>query len=96
MDQRLSWNHTQWGGIKAIYIPHQKIWKPDIILVNKLVFPQFIPFFRFWEIFRTRKVSAAGANGKKLIELLAAEILRVQGAPKTAFEFCFWSFFLEK
>ena len=35
MDQRLQWNHTEWGGIKTIYVPYQKLWKPDIILVNK-------------------------------------------------------------
>ncbi|CAJ0572978.1 unnamed protein product, partial [Mesorhabditis spiculigera] len=37
MDQRLSWNHTMWGGIKTIYVPHQKLWKPDIILVNNAI-----------------------------------------------------------
>ncbi|KIH46979.1 Neurotransmitter-gated ion-channel ligand binding domain protein [Ancylostoma duodenale] len=35
IDQRLMWNHSQWEGIKTIYIPHQRLWKPDIILVNK-------------------------------------------------------------
>ncbi|CAJ0934315.1 unnamed protein product, partial [Mesorhabditis belari] len=37
MDQRLSWNHSLWGGIKTIYVPHQKLWKPDIILVNNAI-----------------------------------------------------------
>ncbi|KAK6017786.1 hypothetical protein OSTOST_16687 [Ostertagia ostertagi] len=35
MDKRLVWNYTEWGGIKTIYIPHKRLWKPDIILVNK-------------------------------------------------------------
>ncbi|RCN38191.1 Neurotransmitter-gated ion-channel ligand binding domain protein [Ancylostoma caninum] len=38
IDQRLMWNHSQWEGIKTIYIPHQRLWKPDIILVNKSVY----------------------------------------------------------
>uniref|UniRef100_A0A1I7X6B9 Ligand-gated ion channel 4 n=1 Tax=Heterorhabditis bacteriophora TaxID=37862 RepID=A0A1I7X6B9_HETBA len=37
LDQRLVWNHTEWGGIKTIYIPHQRLWKPDIILVNNAI-----------------------------------------------------------
>lgn len=37
LDKRLSWNASQWEGIKQIYIPHQKIWRPDITLVNKYV-----------------------------------------------------------
>ncbi|CAI4226913.1 unnamed protein product [Auanema sp. JU1783] len=37
MDQRLVWNYTHWGGIKSIYVPHQKLWKPDIILVNNAI-----------------------------------------------------------
>ncbi|CAI2357651.1 unnamed protein product [Caenorhabditis sp. 36 PRJEB53466] len=37
MDPRLSWNETLWSDIKAIYIPHNRIWKPDIILVNNAI-----------------------------------------------------------
>ncbi|KAL6724136.1 hypothetical protein Aduo_019052 [Ancylostoma duodenale] len=37
IDQRLMWNHSQWEGIKTIYIPHQRLWKPDIILVNNAI-----------------------------------------------------------
>ncbi|VDM51770.1 unnamed protein product [Angiostrongylus costaricensis] len=37
MDQRLAWNYSEWEGIKTIYIPHQRLWKPDIILVNNAV-----------------------------------------------------------
>ncbi|EFO97279.1 CRE-LGC-4 protein [Caenorhabditis remanei] len=37
MDPRLSWNETLWSDIKAIYIPHARIWKPDIILVNNAI-----------------------------------------------------------
>ncbi|KHJ98833.1 hypothetical protein OESDEN_01189 [Oesophagostomum dentatum] len=35
IDKRLRWNDSEWEGIKTIYIPHQRLWKPDIILVNK-------------------------------------------------------------
>ncbi|PAV74179.1 hypothetical protein WR25_08748 isoform B [Diploscapter pachys] len=31
LDQRLTWNQTLWGGIKTIYVPHAKIWKPDVL-----------------------------------------------------------------
>uniref|UniRef100_A0A915E4E2 Ligand-gated ion channel 4 n=1 Tax=Ditylenchus dipsaci TaxID=166011 RepID=A0A915E4E2_9BILA len=34
LDQRLMWNDSDWDGIKQIYVPHHKIWKPDVILVN--------------------------------------------------------------
>ncbi|CAB3399484.1 unnamed protein product [Caenorhabditis bovis] len=37
MDPRLSWNETLWSDIKAIYVPHNRIWKPDIILVNNAI-----------------------------------------------------------
>ncbi|WKY15117.1 hypothetical protein Q1695_000546 [Nippostrongylus brasiliensis] len=37
MDQRLVWNYSEWEDIKTIYIPHQRLWKPDIILVNNAV-----------------------------------------------------------
>ncbi|VDO62743.1 unnamed protein product [Haemonchus placei] len=37
MDKRLTWNYTEWGGIKTIYIPYRRLWKPDIILVNNAI-----------------------------------------------------------
>ena len=37
IDKRLSWNSTEWEGIKMIYIPYKKLWTPDIILVNNAV-----------------------------------------------------------
>uniref|UniRef100_A0A914C8B5 Ligand-gated ion channel 4 n=1 Tax=Acrobeloides nanus TaxID=290746 RepID=A0A914C8B5_9BILA len=37
LDKRLSWNASEWEGIKTIYVPYQKLWKPDIILVNNAV-----------------------------------------------------------
>ncbi|GMT04230.1 hypothetical protein PENTCL1PPCAC_26404 [Pristionchus entomophagus] len=37
MDGRLRWNESVWGGIKQIYIPHYRLWKPDIILVNNAI-----------------------------------------------------------
>ncbi|KAK0404779.1 hypothetical protein QR680_017621 [Steinernema hermaphroditum] len=36
-DPRLVWNASEWGGIKVLYVPYQKLWKPDIILVNNAV-----------------------------------------------------------
>uniref|UniRef100_A0A0M3HKD4 Neur_chan_LBD domain-containing protein n=1 Tax=Ascaris lumbricoides TaxID=6252 RepID=A0A0M3HKD4_ASCLU len=35
LDPRLTWNATEWDGIKTMYVPYQRLWKPDIILVNK-------------------------------------------------------------
>ncbi|KAI6191601.1 hypothetical protein M3Y97_00245800 [Aphelenchoides bicaudatus] len=34
---RLSWNATHWDNIKQLYIPHNKIWRPDIMLINNAV-----------------------------------------------------------
>jgi nicotinic acetylcholine receptor len=34
LDEKLKWNPRQYGGIKFIHIPAEKIWKPDIMLVN--------------------------------------------------------------
>ncbi|KAI6232385.1 hypothetical protein M3Y95_00480400 [Aphelenchoides besseyi] len=34
LDKRLTWNASHWDGIKQLYIPYQKIWRPDITLVN--------------------------------------------------------------
>ncbi|ETN77898.1 Neurotransmitter-gated ion-channel ligand binding domain protein, partial [Necator americanus] len=49
IDQRLIWNHSEWEGIKMIYVPYQRLWKPDIILVNKYVFMLLVDstFLRF-------------------------------------------------
>ncbi|KHN72516.1 Ligand-gated ion channel 4 [Toxocara canis] len=37
LDPRLTWNATEWDGIKTMYVPYQRLWKPDIILVNNAV-----------------------------------------------------------
>ncbi|GBL78634.1 Neuronal acetylcholine receptor subunit alpha-7 [Araneus ventricosus] len=34
MDYGLVWNHTEFGGIKVVRIPADKVWRPDIILYN--------------------------------------------------------------
>lgn len=34
-DERLSWNTSKWNGVQKLHIPHERIWKPDIILTNK-------------------------------------------------------------
>ncbi|PAV85801.1 hypothetical protein WR25_14389 [Diploscapter pachys] len=53
LDQRLIWNQTLWGGIKTIYVPHAKIWKPDVLsekiterLSEKLLGAQFVNIMR--------------------------------------------------
>uniref|UniRef100_A0A915CBJ8 Ligand-gated ion channel 4 n=1 Tax=Parascaris univalens TaxID=6257 RepID=A0A915CBJ8_PARUN len=37
LDPRLTWNASEWDGIKTMYVPYQRLWKPDIILVNNAV-----------------------------------------------------------
>ncbi|CAD6189319.1 unnamed protein product [Caenorhabditis auriculariae] len=37
LDPRLVWNESDWSDIKTIYIPHSRVWKPDIILVNNAI-----------------------------------------------------------
>ena len=34
-DAHLGWNYTDFGGIKSLRLPIDKVWKPDIILYNK-------------------------------------------------------------
>ncbi|KAI6244137.1 hypothetical protein M3Y99_00084800 [Aphelenchoides fujianensis] len=34
LDHRLSWNASHWDGLKVLYIPFQKVWRPDIALIN--------------------------------------------------------------
>uniref|UniRef100_A0AC35TK50 Neur_chan_LBD domain-containing protein n=1 Tax=Rhabditophanes sp. KR3021 TaxID=114890 RepID=A0AC35TK50_9BILA len=36
-DPRLMWNHSEWNGIKNIYIPHSHLWLPDIVLTNNAI-----------------------------------------------------------
>uniref|UniRef100_A0A914Q0S3 Uncharacterized protein n=1 Tax=Panagrolaimus davidi TaxID=227884 RepID=A0A914Q0S3_9BILA len=37
LDKRLSWNSSEWEGVKNLYVPYRNLWKPDIILVNNAV-----------------------------------------------------------
>ena len=34
MDEYLKWTPTDYGGIENITVPYDKIWLPDIVLVN--------------------------------------------------------------
>ncbi|KAI0221860.1 Ligand-gated ion channel 4 [Lamellibrachia satsuma] len=34
IDYKLSWNPAKYGGIKVVRLPHDSIWKPDILLYN--------------------------------------------------------------
>ncbi|CEF63099.1 Nicotinic acetylcholine receptor family and Neurotransmitter-gated ion-channel transmembrane domain and Neurotransmitter-gated ion-channel family and Neurotransmitter-gated ion-channel ligand-binding domain and Nicotinic acetylcholine-gated receptor, transmembrane domain-containing protein [Strongyloides ratti] len=40
-DPRLAWNQSDWGGIDTLYIPHNRLWKPDIMLINNAVTEYF-------------------------------------------------------
>lgn len=35
LDYNLQWNMSEFGNISTIHIPHQRIWRPDIVLYNK-------------------------------------------------------------
>jgi nicotinic acetylcholine receptor len=34
-DTHLTWNSSDFGGILAIALPYDKVWRPDVILYNK-------------------------------------------------------------
>ncbi|RNA12244.1 neuronal acetylcholine receptor subunit alpha-10-like, partial [Brachionus plicatilis] len=34
IDNKLKWDPHEYGGLREIRLPHDKIWKPDIILYN--------------------------------------------------------------
>lgn len=36
-DQQLRWDPLDYGEVTAIRVPANKVWKPDIVLFNKLV-----------------------------------------------------------
>ena len=36
-DSHLTWNSADYGGVSVVRIPYQRVWRPDIILYNKLV-----------------------------------------------------------
>ena len=37
IDYKLQWDPTEYGGLKVVRIPYDAIWRPDILLYNKLV-----------------------------------------------------------
>lgn len=43
MDNKLKWNPDDYGGVSVLYVPHEMIWTPDIVLYNKYFF--FIEVF---------------------------------------------------
>ena len=34
-DYKLKWNPNDYGGVKTLYVPSERIWLPDIVLYNK-------------------------------------------------------------
>uniref|UniRef100_A0A914GR85 Uncharacterized protein n=1 Tax=Globodera rostochiensis TaxID=31243 RepID=A0A914GR85_GLORO len=34
MDLRLSWEPKEYGGVSALYVPHEMLWVPDLVLYN--------------------------------------------------------------
>ena len=34
-DTHLTWNYSDFGDVRNIRLPFQKVWRPDIILYNK-------------------------------------------------------------
>ena len=34
-DYNLSWNESEYGGLKSIRLPPNMIWKPDILMYNR-------------------------------------------------------------
>lgn len=37
IDNKLRWNPQKYGGIKVVRLPYDSLWRPDILLYNKLV-----------------------------------------------------------
>jgi len=35
IDYKLMWSPAKYGGLKVVRLPHDSIWKPDILLYNK-------------------------------------------------------------
>ncbi len=35
-DEFLTWNPSQFGGIKSLHVPADLIWKPDLLVYNRL------------------------------------------------------------
>ena len=43
-DQKLTWNPSEYGNVKRLYVPSDKIWLPDIVLYNRLALSEFAHF----------------------------------------------------
>ena len=37
-DYQLVWDPNRYGGLKAVRLPCNQVWKPDIVLLNKYLF----------------------------------------------------------
>ena len=37
MDVNLAWNETEYGNVQDVRIPPSSLWKPDILMYNRLV-----------------------------------------------------------
>jgi len=44
-DYQLRWEPLDYGNIKVIRVPAEKVWKPDIVLFNKSVFSDLRLFY---------------------------------------------------
>lgn len=40
-DMNLRWNTTEYGGVRDLRIPPHRIWKPDVLMYNRLLFTAF-------------------------------------------------------
>lgn len=34
LDAHLSWNASDFAGIKAVRVPGSRVWRPDVVLLN--------------------------------------------------------------
>lgn len=41
-DYKLSWEPREYGGVEMLHVPSDHIWRPDIVLYNKLVHARLI------------------------------------------------------
>ena len=37
MDVNLAWNESEYGNVQDVRIPPSSLWKPDILMYNRLV-----------------------------------------------------------
>lgn len=43
-DYKLKWDPDDYGGITKLHVPSEDIWRPDLVLYNKLVVVPSPPF----------------------------------------------------